>query len=89
MEAEAVDCNNCGAPLEVLESTNFATCNHCGSRLRILREASATFSQQIAAERQSLDRSYSLTPHQPNYLLAYSLRNDPNRPELGADLVEA
>jgi phospholipase A1 len=40
----------------------------------------ASFSQQIAAERQSLDRSYSLTPHQPNYLLAYSLRNNPNQP---------
>jgi len=38
----------------------------------------ASFSRQIAAEQQSLDRSYSLTPHNPNYLLAYSLRNDPN-----------
>jgi phospholipase A1 len=45
----------------------------------------ASFSQQIAAERQSLDRSYSLTPHQPNYLLAYSLRNDPNRPEVSEE----
>jgi len=43
-------------------------------------EPVASFSQQIAAERQSLDRSYSLTPHQPNYLLAYSLRNNPNQP---------
>ena len=40
--------------------------------------AGASFHQQIAAEQQSLDRSYSLTPHNPNYLLAYSLRNDPN-----------
>jgi phospholipase A1 len=39
----------------------------------------ASFRQQIAAEQQSLDRSYSLTPHNPNYLLAYSLRNDPNQ----------
>ena len=37
-----------------------------------------SFHDQIAAEQQSLDRSYSLTPHNPNYLLAYSLRNDPN-----------
>ena len=44
--------------------------------------ATTSFSHQIAAERQSLDRSYSLTPHQPNYLLAWSLRNDPNRDEL-------
>ena len=42
----------------------------------------ATFTQQIAAERQSLDRSYSLTPHLPNYLLAYSLRNNPNIPNV-------
>ncbi|HEY5647122.1 MAG TPA: phospholipase A, partial [Pseudomonadales bacterium] len=44
-------------------------------------EASASFTQQIAAERQSLDRSYNLTPHQPNYLLGYSLRNRPSVPE--------
>lgn len=44
-------------------------------------EPTASFTQQIAAERQSLDRSYSLTPHLPNYLLPYSLRNDPNRPD--------
>ena len=31
-------------------------------------EPTASFTQQIAAERQSLDRSYSLTPHLPNYL---------------------
>jgi phospholipase A1 len=48
-------------------------------------EPVASFTQQIAAERQSLDRSYNLTPHQPNYLLAYSLRNDPNRPEVSDD----
>jgi phospholipase A1 len=41
-------------------------------------ESVASFQDQIAAEQQSLDRSYSLTPHNPNYLLAYSLRNDPN-----------
>lgn len=40
---------------------------------------SASFKEQIAAERQSLDRSYSLTPHLPNYVLAYSLRNNPNQ----------
>jgi phospholipase A1 len=45
-------------------------------------EEGASFTKQIAAERQSLDRSYSLTPHLPNYLLAYSLRNDPNRSDL-------
>lgn len=40
---------------------------------------STSFKQQIAAERQSLDRSYNLTPHLPNYVLPYSLRNDPNQ----------
>lgn len=38
----------------------------------------ASFSDQIAAEQQSLDRSYSLTPHNPNYLLAYSYSRNPN-----------
>ncbi len=45
-------------------------------------EPTTSFTQQIAAERQSLDRSYSLTPHLPNYLLPYSRRNDPNQPDL-------
>lgn len=44
---------------------------------------STSFTRQIAAERQSLDRSYGLTPHNPNYLMAWSLRNDPNQ-----DLLE-
>ena len=48
----------------------------------------ATFTQQIAAERQSLDRSYSLTPHLPNYLLAYSLRNNPNTPNMAGSQGE-
>ena len=38
----------------------------------------ASFRDQITAEQQSLDRSYSLTPHWPNYLLAYSHNKDPN-----------
>jgi phospholipase A1 len=49
----------------------------------------ASFTQQIAAERQSLDRDYGLTAHNPNYLLAYSLRNDPNRDDAeGGELDE-
>jgi phospholipase A1 len=47
--------------------------------------AVASFEQQIAAEQQSLDRSYGLTPHSPNYLLAYSLRNNPNKEGLNPE----
>jgi phospholipase A1 len=45
----------------------------------------ASFKGRLAAEQQSLDRSYSLTPHNPNYLLAYSLRNDPNEEGLNPE----
>lgn len=41
-------------------------------------EEGASFRDQIAAEEQSLDRSYNLTPHLPNYLLAYSHNNNPD-----------
>ncbi|MCB1686385.1 MAG: phospholipase A, partial [Pseudomonadales bacterium] len=41
-------------------------------------EEGASLKDQIAAEQQSLDRSYSLTPHWPNYLLAYSYNRELN-----------
>lgn len=44
---EKIACNACGAPLEVLESTRFATCHHCGSQLRVQRTGTATFTEAI------------------------------------------
>lgn len=65
MSIEKIACNACGAPLEVLESTRFATCHHCGVKLSIQRTDSATFTEAIkkleaVAERLE-DRVGSLT----------------------------
>ncbi len=48
MKVESLACNNCGAPLEVAETTKFATCTHCGSRLSISRSGSAAYTEVLA-----------------------------------------
>ena len=49
MELETLNCNNCGAPLQVPESANFVTCNHCHTRLAIRRTESTTFTEKLEA----------------------------------------
>ena len=67
MTTEQIACNSCGAPLEVLESTRFATCHHCGARLAIQRTESATFTEAIekleAVTGRLEERVDSLTTH--------------------------
>jgi hypothetical protein len=43
----SVNCNHCGATLEVDEETRFVTCNYCHSRLGIQRTGSAAFTQVL------------------------------------------
>lgn len=43
----SVNCNHCGATLQVDEQTQFVTCNYCHSRLAIQRNASAVFTQVL------------------------------------------
>jgi hypothetical protein len=47
MPLESLACNNCGAPLQVPPSANFATCNHCGAQLAIHRESSVSYTEKI------------------------------------------
>lgn len=47
IELQKLSCNSCGAPLEVLQSANFATCNHCSTQLAIRRTSTATFTEQL------------------------------------------
>lgn len=44
---QSVNCNNCGAPLSVGASTNYATCGHCGSQLAVHRTGNALFTERI------------------------------------------
>jgi len=43
----SVNCNHCGATLEVDEKTRFVTCGYCQSRLVIQRTASAVFTEVL------------------------------------------
>jgi hypothetical protein len=47
MGTQAVNCNNCGAPLEVGEATKYATCGFCGSQLEIRRSGGALYSDVL------------------------------------------
>jgi hypothetical protein len=65
MQTEKIACNACGAPLQVLASTQFAICNHCGSQLHIERTESTTFTtimDRLTTKTEELsDRLDSLT----------------------------
>ena len=47
MKLESINCNQCGAPLEVPESANYVKCNHCQAQLTVKRTASATFTEHL------------------------------------------
>lgn len=44
---ESLQCNACGAPLEVPPTANFVKCNHCGASLSVQRSESATFTEAV------------------------------------------
>lgn len=56
MKLESLNCNHCGAPLEVPETANFVTCNHCEAKLAIRRTASTTFTEQLGQIEAKQDR---------------------------------
>jgi hypothetical protein len=45
MKLESLQCNKCGAEIEVSADTRFATCAHCGSKLAVVRTASAAYTE--------------------------------------------
>ena len=67
MQVEKNSCNSCGAPLEVAETTPFATCRHCSAKLSIQRTDTAIFTEvleQLAAKTDQLsEQVQSLTGH--------------------------
>ncbi len=72
MKVESLACNNCGAPLEVAETTKFATCTHCGSCLSITRSDSAAYTEVLAQIGQH-------TEQMSNDLIAIRLHNELER----------
>jgi len=47
MELESLNCDHCGAPLEISLTANYVKCNHCGSQLAVRRSATATFTEKV------------------------------------------
>ena len=47
MELISVNCNHCGAPLEVGANARFVTCTFCNSQLEVKRSESAVFTEEI------------------------------------------
>jgi DNA-directed RNA polymerase subunit RPC12/RpoP len=47
MQVESLNCNHCGAPLEVPQTAKFIKCNHCGSQLVVRRSQSATVTETV------------------------------------------
>jgi DNA-directed RNA polymerase subunit RPC12/RpoP len=47
LQTISVNCNHCGATLQVDENTRFVTCNYCHSRLAIQRSDSAVFTEVL------------------------------------------
>ena len=43
MKLLSLNCNHCGAPIQVPESVNFVTCTHCNASLKIERSEGAVF----------------------------------------------
>ena len=47
MRLVSLNCNQCGAPLEVPEKIQFVTCDYCSARLSIHREGNAVYSEAL------------------------------------------
>lgn len=56
MNIESVQCNNCGAPLELPESARFATCRHCGAQLAVHRSTAAVTTEVLERVAAQVDR---------------------------------
>jgi LSD1 subclass zinc finger protein len=44
---ESLNCNSCGAPLDVPTSARFVKCNHCNANLQVHRSDGGTFTEAV------------------------------------------
>lgn len=69
LQTIAVNCNHCGATLQVDEKTRFVTCNYCHSRLAIQRSDSTVFTEV-------LEKIQEQTGHMAENLELIKLQNE-------------
>ena len=70
--AASVQCNQCGAPLQVEDATRFVTCAHCGASLEVKRTGTSRFTSVL----ERLDRR---TEDMAGNLEAIRLQNELER----------
>ncbi|MCA8991686.1 MAG: hypothetical protein KDA69_09235 [Planctomycetaceae bacterium] len=56
MKTLPLNCNNCGAPLPVPESTRYLTCQFCDTRLEVVREGNAAFTKVLGELQERTDQ---------------------------------
>lgn len=56
MKLITVDCNACGAPLEVGRKTRFVTCRYCSKRLAIQHSDSSVYTEVLEEIKESTDK---------------------------------
>ena len=56
MNVVTVDCNSCGAPLEVGAKTRFVTCRYCSKRLAIQHSESSVYTEVLDDIKESTDK---------------------------------
>lgn len=44
---ESLNCNSCGAPIEVPSAARFVKCDHCSANLQVHRSGGATFTEAV------------------------------------------
>lgn len=59
MNTDAVQCNQCGAPLEIPVSARFVTCRHCSSSLAVNRTPSIVTTEVIERVTNAVDQMAS------------------------------
>ena len=55
MEIMTLNCNSCGAPLDVAAGTNYVTCTHCGARLAVKRTGNSAYTEILEKLDQKTD----------------------------------
>ena len=53
---ESLNCNSCGAPIEIPASAQFVKCNHCHANLRIRRSGGGTFTEAVEKLQETTDQ---------------------------------
>ena len=74
-----INCEHCGAPLDVPDSVSRVTCIHCGTRLRVERGGSVAFTREIKA----LDSRADALEQRMARLESHVIGRRQNRKQLG------